>query len=180
MRWDLCVPDGLWLQFCQLHKTDLSMQSCSFYCLRSNARTERLYLKQCPLTGLSFEILLRSSAHALQVAGMSGLTFGNSLQLLQLLNGLNCLRRLTRNRSDQIRSYYISSSHTRLIRWLTLTGWVHLLQTRRCLGKMFPVQEWQGRSCLQLRLDAHALQLMSALSWSIQWTLSFLVALARP
>ena len=31
--------------------------------------------------------------------------------------------------SDQIRSYYISSSHTRLIRCLTLT-WVHLLQTR--------------------------------------------------
>ena len=29
-----------------------------------------------------------------------------------------------------IRSYYISSGHTRLIRCLTLTGWVYLLQTR--------------------------------------------------
>ena len=36
----------------------------------------------------------------------------------------------TSGAADQIRSYYISSSHTRLIRWLTLTGWVHLLQTR--------------------------------------------------
>ena len=57
--------------------------------------------------------------------------------------------------------------------------WVELLE-KTCSKQMPPVQEWQGRSCLQLRLEAHALQLMSALSWSIQWTLSFLVALARP
>ena len=49
--------------------------------------------------------------------------------------------------TDQIRSYYISSSYTRLIRCLTLT-WVHLLQTRiDKLDRPFTVQiAWAHRA----------------------------------
>ena len=56
MRWDLCVPHGLWLQFANCARLisacrDVRSIACQGMLAK---RTERLYLKQCPLTGLSF------------------------------------------------------------------------------------------------------------------------------